>query len=518
MARFLEKFAVCNVSIPLAGEVPAELYAQLPRANFIDGHVWDKLQTLGITPSDAGRRCHLPAPGLPRRDRPIADARGSAGVPRRHVAGQAGEAGGPPAGAAGVRRLLGEQVGRPAAAQPLSRRHQGGLQPRRLAARRLPQEQAVRSVRARDCSRPRAARSATARRSSSATAASRTRSPPWSASSSSACGWTAPAAITTRSRSGGRTISTAWPPTSPGSAARAVGLSPPISGGEEIFFAGNRGEVRHPVTGKVLAPRPLGGSPRDDRRGPRSARGAGRVAHGRRQPVLRPRHRQSRVGRPDGPRPGRAGGRSAGHQPAQQRPAARRARRRVPQAAVRPEEAHPHDHDFPRLRPQLGAERRETWPTRATTPGTIASGCGRRCCSMPSATSPQVPETFAAAPPGTRAMELWTVRTQSVFLDSFGRPDPNQDPPCERTSDTTVVQALHLMNAPNLHRKVTADTGRAALLAQEHENAARDRGRALPAGVQSVADRRGAGRLREVVRGQRRQRAGRRRKIYCGRC
>ena len=51
---------------------------------------------------------------------------------------------------------------------------------------------------------------------------------------------------------------------------------------------------------------------------------------------------------------------------------------------------------------------------------------------------------------------------QSVFLDSFGRPDPNQDPPCERTSDTTVVQALHLMNAPNLHRKVTSDTGRAA--------------------------------------------------------
>ena len=44
-------------------------------------------------------------------------------------------------------------------------------------------------------------------------------------------------------------------------------------------------------------------------------------------------------------------------------------------------------------------------------------------------------------------MEVWTARSQSVFLDSFGRPDPNQDPPCERTTDTTVVQALHLMNA-----------------------------------------------------------------------
>jgi hypothetical protein len=62
-------------------------------------------------------------------------------------------------------------------------------------------------------------------------------------------------------------------------------------------------------------------------------------------------------------------------------------------------------------------------------------------------------------------MAVWTARAPSVFLDSFGRPDPNQDPPCERTTDTTVVQALHLMNAPNLHRKVTADDGQAAKLA-----------------------------------------------------
>jgi hypothetical protein len=76
-----------------------------------------------------------------------------------------------------------------------------------------------------------------------------------------------------------------------------------------------------------------------------------------------------------------------------------------------------------------------------------------------------VPETFAAMPAGSRAMELWTARVQSLFLDSFGRPDPNQDPPCERTGDTTVVQVLHLMNAPGVHRKVTSDSGRAAKLA-----------------------------------------------------
>lgn len=76
-----------------------------------------------------------------------------------------------------------------------------------------------------------------------------------------------------------------------------------------------------------------------------------------------------------------------------------------------------------------------------------------------------VADTFSAMPAGSRANQLWTTRVQSVFLDTFGRPNPNQDPPCERTSDTTVTQTLHLMNAPQLHQRVTSDSGRAAQLA-----------------------------------------------------
>ncbi len=75
-------------------------------------------------------------------------------------------------------------------------------------------------------------------------------------------------------------------------------------------------------------------------------------------------------------------------------------------------------------------------------------------------------DTFAAAAPGTRAKELWTVRIESLFLDAFGRPDENQDPPCERTSEPTVVQVLHLMNSENLYSKVTTDNGVAAQLAK----------------------------------------------------
>src|SRR5262249_53303336 len=78
----------------------------------------------------------------------------------------------------------------------------------------------------------------------------------------------------------------------------------------------------------------------------------------------------------------------------------------------------------------------------------------------------EVPERFEAAPPRSRATTIWTHRVGSLFLDTFGRPDPNQDPPCERTADTSVVQALHLMNAPGLNEKLTSDDGRVTRLAR----------------------------------------------------
>jgi hypothetical protein len=76
-----------------------------------------------------------------------------------------------------------------------------------------------------------------------------------------------------------------------------------------------------------------------------------------------------------------------------------------------------------------------------------------------------VPEKLTAMPPGSRATEIWTHRVESPFLDAFGRPNENQDPPCERTMDPTVVQSLHLMNSENLQSKLASDDGRVAKLA-----------------------------------------------------
>jgi hypothetical protein len=79
--------------------------------------------------------------------------------------------------------------------------------------------------------------------------------------------------------------------------------------------------------------------------------------------------------------------------------------------------------------------------------------------------------SFDAMPPGSTAKQIWTHRTTSLFLDTFGRPDPNQDPPCERTAESTVVQSLHLMNSEDLHADVVSDQGTAATLAASEQSA-----------------------------------------------
>jgi len=76
-----------------------------------------------------------------------------------------------------------------------------------------------------------------------------------------------------------------------------------------------------------------------------------------------------------------------------------------------------------------------------------------------------LPDEYQGTPPGTRALQTWSYKISSHFLDTFGRPNASSDCPCDRDLHTSVVQSLHLMNAKTLQTKLTSPEGRVARLA-----------------------------------------------------
>jgi hypothetical protein len=79
------------------------------------------------------------------------------------------------------------------------------------------------------------------------------------------------------------------------------------------------------------------------------------------------------------------------------------------------------------------------------------------------------PTKFAGMPLGTRAVQLPDSGFDSFFLTAFGRPQAVSACECERTSDASLVQSLHLTNSDALQRQLAADVGRAARLATDVE-------------------------------------------------
>ena len=120
----------------------------------------------------------------------------------------------------------------------------------------------------------------------------------------------------------------------------------------------------------------------------RSPGRAGALDDGRRQPVLRPGHRQPPLGALLRPRPGRAARRPAGHQPRHQRAAPGRAGQALARVEVRPESLHAHPAELaplPAQRADTAGQRRrrtELLPRRSRRP------FRPRCCWTPSARRP----------------------------------------------------------------------------------------------------------------------------------
>jgi hypothetical protein len=78
-----------------------------------------------------------------------------------------------------------------------------------------------------------------------------------------------------------------------------------------------------------------------------------------------------------------------------------------------------------------------------------------------------IPEKFPGVPAGSRAIQLWDSKTPHYFLKLFGRPVRATACECERNTEPSVAQVLHLLNSPEIHDKLEHEGGAVARLVKE---------------------------------------------------
>jgi hypothetical protein len=81
-----------------------------------------------------------------------------------------------------------------------------------------------------------------------------------------------------------------------------------------------------------------------------------------------------------------------------------------------------------------------------------------------------VPEKFGGAAQGTRAIQLWDSKANHYFLKLFGRPQRVTACECERITEPSVAQVLHLLNSPEIHAKLSHERGNIARWVREKKD------------------------------------------------
>ncbi len=76
-----------------------------------------------------------------------------------------------------------------------------------------------------------------------------------------------------------------------------------------------------------------------------------------------------------------------------------------------------------------------------------------------------VPEKFNGWPDGYRAIQVWDNRMPSYFFRIFGRPVRASVCECERSGEPSIAQSLHLLNSPEIMAKVQDRHGKSRQLA-----------------------------------------------------
>ncbi|MBL9091885.1 MAG: DUF1553 domain-containing protein [Planctomycetaceae bacterium] len=456
MARYMNNIAVFNVAVPLSGTVDKQLYASLPRHNFLDDIVWKRLEKLGIVPSPA---CD-DATFLRRASLDVIGRLPTANEVRGFLADKAPDK---------RTKLVDSLLARPEYGDFWANKWADLLRPnpyrvgikatfafdqwiRESFRTNKPYDQFVRELVS--------ARGSTFR--NGATVLFRDRRTPEEVTTM-VCQLFLGVRLDC-ARCHHHPFEVWGQDEFYGSAAyfsrvgyKGTGLSPPISGSEEFVFAALTGSVKHPITGEAVEPKPLKGQAAVAAdQDPRAA-----FAEWMTQPD-NPYFAEVAVNRIWADLMGRGivdpvDDFRATNPPSNPELVAALAREfravKFDQKKLLRTILTSHVYELSSL-----PNPRNNWDlknySRHYRQRMRAETLLDAICDVT-----QSPEKFDAMPAGARSVELWTHRVTNPFLDSFGRPDPNQDPPCERISDSTLVQSLHLMNAPSLHDKVTKEAG-----------------------------------------------------------
>lgn len=466
MARFMGAIATCRVLIPLAGSVPEQYYADLPRNNFIDDNVWNKLQLLGITASD-------PAEDSKIVRRLFIDIIGRLPTPeetQQYVNDTAADK---------RDKLVDWLLEQPEYVDHWANKWTDLLRPnpyrvgikavlnydnwiRQAFRENRPYDEFVRGLVT--------AEGSTFRNGASTLFRDR-RSPDEVTTLVSQlflgirldCAKCHHHPFERWSQEDFYSFAAFFARVG----RKGTGLSPPISGSEEVIMEASSGSVSHPLTGAVLSPRPLYGTvefSETELQSDYSMRGKladwmvskensyfGKVMANRVWADMMGRGLVEPVDdlRATNPATNEPLLSALGEYFAEQQYDIKELIGVIAKSYVYGLSSEPTDRNIADTRNYSRHYRVRLRAEVLLDAITDITG---------------MPNSFSAMPYGSRSNQIWTHRVTSLFLDTFGRPDPNQDPPCERTPDSTVTQILHLMNSPELHAKVTDSSNAIAKL------------------------------------------------------
>ncbi|HZK81699.1 MAG TPA: DUF1549 domain-containing protein, partial [Humisphaera sp.] len=234
---------------------------------------------------------------------------------------------------------------------------------------------------------------------------------------------------------------------------KGQGISPPISGEAEFIWFAPGGEVKHPLSGEIMRPKPPDGPVLDipPDRDPREALA-------------------DWLARPDNPFFARAAvnrvwgelfGRGIVHPVDDFRASNPPSNERLLNELAR--DFIEHHYDVKHLIRTIMASRvyqESSLPNESNVADTrnFSRSYRRRmpaevlCDAVADVTG--TTETFDGLAGESRAVQTWNNKLESNFLDAFGRPNSSADCPCDRDRGTSVVQMLHLMNSTQLQNRI----------------------------------------------------------------